>query len=116
MSETAWTAKLVVRLRRLNAQVLNVHGHDMQAPGWPDLYVAHRRWSGWLEVKTAKGRLRKVQQLVIDGLRARNVPAFVLRAGDPMELENHEGEFLGEARDERELLSLLEELENTRGN
>ena len=31
--------------------VLNVHGHAMQSPGWADLQVYHRMWTGHIELK-----------------------------------------------------------------
>jgi len=60
------------------AEVLNIHGHGMQAPGWPDLQVFHPKWTGFLELKvTAKPT--KLQKARIAKLIRRGTPAFFLQ-------------------------------------
>ena len=39
------------QLIEVGAMVLNVHGHAMQSPGWADLQVYHRIWTGHIELK-----------------------------------------------------------------
>lgn len=79
MKENQFQKQVIRALEGYGAKVLNVHGHAMQARGWPDLYVAHRDWDGWLELKVGSNSCSTLQQIVIRDLRERDVPAFVLR-------------------------------------
>lgn len=51
----------------------------MQQAGWPDLFVAHSQWTGWIELKVDKRQLEKLQELCIQDLLDRGVTAFCLR-------------------------------------
>jgi len=42
--------------------VLNTHGHSMQKPGLPDLYVSGPRFRGWVELKMRGRWLSPVQE------------------------------------------------------
>jgi hypothetical protein len=64
---------------RLGAKVFNVHGHSMQASGWPDLQVYHPRWTGHLELKVDKNTCSTLQKLTLRDLRHVGTKAFVLR-------------------------------------
>ena len=86
MKESKYQAQVIKNLKAVGAQVLNLHGHAMQAPGWPDLFVAHPYYSGWIELKTKNGNLREVQRLVIAGLRYRKSPVIILRWKDGREI------------------------------
>ena len=77
--ERIYQHDLVTCFRSIGTLVLNLHGHMMQAPGWPDLYVAHWKWAGWLELKTEKDEPTTLQAQVIRDLKRRGVPAFVAR-------------------------------------
>ena len=89
MRESDFQSKLSAALRRTGAMVFNVHGHEMQAAGWPDLQVYSPRWVGHLELKTVAGRLSPMQRRVIGELRRRGFPAWVLRVDG--RLEDHLG-------------------------
>ena len=79
MREADFQTRLKRLLEGIGALVFNVHGHAMQSIGWPDLYVAHWKWSGWLELKVDHEPLREVQRIVLRELSKRRVPCFVLR-------------------------------------
>jgi hypothetical protein len=79
MKESAFQSKVKKKLVGAGALVFNVHGHAMQAPGWPDLQVYSPRWTGQLELKTMTGKLSVMQRRRIHQLRKMRVPAFVLR-------------------------------------
>lgn len=79
IKETSFQKKLVWILRGRGAMVLNCHGHGMQAAGWPDLYVAHHRWTGWIELKVGKREVTASQGIKIRELRKRGVDAVILR-------------------------------------
>jgi len=70
-------------LENCGAMVLNVHGHQMQAAGWPDLYVAHENFNGWVELKVGKNWLSKLQEHRCRELDRRGVPALCLRMEEP---------------------------------
>ena len=79
MKENEFASKLTRALRKCNAEVLSVVGNRMQASAWPDIYVAHTYWTGWIEFKGEKTLLRNDQKIMIERLIARNVYAFVVR-------------------------------------
>lgn len=54
MRESEFQRMLIEMLEADGATVLNVHGHGMQAAGWPDLQVYSRRWTGHLELKVKR--------------------------------------------------------------
>lgn len=84
-TENQWKAALVKALRAYGAHVLSLHGHAMQAPGWPDIFVAHRQWSGWIELKASSGELKDAQRLV--GRKLEDLDQFVcLRASTTWEV------------------------------
>ncbi len=66
-------------LKTKGAWILNVHGHMMQKVGIPDFQCIHRRWSGFIEIKTGKGQCSLIQKKVIRELKDRYYPALVLR-------------------------------------
>lgn len=77
--ENAWKARLVKAWRGMGMQVLSLHGHAMQEPGWPDIYVAgpHGR-SFWVELKyDADGVLSARQELKLKALRRYRQRIFV---------------------------------------
>jgi hypothetical protein len=92
--------------------VFAIVAHKFQEPGWPDRYVHHRYWHGWLEFKGEHTRLDKKQRIIIARLNER-VPdsAFVVRWPD--RIEDEEGELLatfnGTGHDLIEALKLLKE-------
>jgi len=83
MNEAGFTRKVCARLRARGALVFAVVGGPMQAPGWPDRYVAHPAWQGWLEFKTARGRLAPAQKIVLRALSERGAKAYVMRPSGP---------------------------------
>lgn len=79
-TEPELTRKLCKALEKAGAMCLAlVSGGRMAEAGWPDRYVSSTSWSGWLEFKSARGRLREDQRRVITELRRRGTPCFVAR-------------------------------------
>lgn len=70
---------LSTRLRKEKAAMVLVTIGNLYQSGFPDLYVAHRDWTGWLELKYQDGRSRKSQQFAVRELRRRGVPAYFFR-------------------------------------
>jgi hypothetical protein len=78
MIETRLTARLVKQIRNANGKVLNVHGHASQEPGWPDVFVTHRYWTGWIEFKNSKTQISSYQEEILASL-ANEVPTWIVR-------------------------------------
>ena len=79
MIETAISAKLVHSLRHdYKAKILKLHGHAMQEPGWPDLYIAHPKFVGWIETKGVNTLVKTIQRTVMEELAMCNVDVFIL--------------------------------------
>lgn len=76
--ENKWKAELKKALEGIGATVFSCHGHGMQAPGWPDLFVAHSIWSGWIELKMPNGRLSTSQKIVGRKLESRGIMAVLV--------------------------------------
>ena len=92
--ECVKTRKLCRLFEQCNALTFAVVGGRMQQPGWPDRYVAHAYWSGWLEMKE-KGRLSQLQRKVLQGLHERGASAYVLRFdGSQVHIEGWDGSTL----------------------
>jgi len=97
-SETQWKAKLRRELDMVGVS-LSLHGHGMQAPGWPDLFVGSSVWSGWVELKAHDGELNTAQRIVGRKLAALglHVVARASRDWKTMLLETVEGERMPES-------------------
>jgi len=78
-NETKLTARLVKCWRQMGAEVLNVTGGGKietksgesfvaQSPGWPDVFVCHKLWSGWIEFKGPTTKLQRHQARILKAL------------------------------------------------
>lgn len=91
MRESRFQGILSARLKTAGALVLNVHGHEFQSSGWPDLIVFSRHWTGGLELKVGVGKLSTLQKIMLKRLNEHGFPSFVLRhLGDEIQLETEE--------------------------
>lgn len=63
-TENQWKAKLKAAIEKDGGVCLSLHGHGMQASGWPDLWIGHRLYTGWIELKAHNGELRTDQKVV----------------------------------------------------
>jgi len=79
MRESRFQSIVKAKMLGAGAMVFNVHGHAMQAPGWPDLQVYSPLWTGHLELKTMTGKPTVLQLRRIRQLRTMRQPAFILR-------------------------------------
>lgn len=94
MNEAQWKARLRREFDTCGVS-LSLHGHMMQAPGWPDLYVATTIWDGWIELKAFEGELSMAQRMVGRKLTVAAKNFVVLRASKDwlsMRLESWNGE------------------------
>lgn len=118
MTETKKTALWRAEMRKHSVLVMPIIGCEWAPAGWPDNYVAHARWRGWLEAKGWDTEVRPEQRSVMRQLRLRAVQVWVLRypqgASDvwPATLEHPETrEVVAECAGVRELIDDLVTLE-----
>lgn len=75
--EKKFQRKLIQFVKDRNAFVFNFIGNAFQS-GVPDLFVAHRYWSGWLELKV-DAKVTSQQRHNLTELKKRGQSAYVLR-------------------------------------
>ncbi len=114
IKETSFQKKLVYLLRGRGAMVLNVHGHGMQGAGWPDLYVLHNLWTGWIELKVGKREVTALQGIKIRDIRKRGENALILRLHDDgvIQLENRYTSITLKGLSSDNVLTFLQEASN----
>ena len=107
------TRKIDALLRRRNAIVFAIVGGMRQQDGWSDRYIAHRYWSGWIEFKDTKTRVRDLQRIRIRELNERGVEAYIVRfTDDGLCVQDHADTVLANCQPE----TLLETLQSIRGS
>lgn len=130
MLEKIFRTRICNELRACNAIVLPIIGgvasgykdragvsYAMEA-GMPDIFCAHKYWSGFIEFKGEKTRLTTKQKDMIAKLNKRsNILAIVCRCVDIISpvsekyrIENEKGELLGVFHDGLSLVKKLAEL------
>ena len=77
-TESQMQTSLVKGLKDIGAMVLNLHGHAMQQSGWPDLYIVHWTWKGWIELKKEGGVATPLQKQRLGDLTVRGERAFLV--------------------------------------
>lgn len=65
---------------RCGGVCIKLHGGPFQEAGLPDLLVIINGAVTFLEVKTTRGRVSRLQELQIDRLRAAGAAVFVVRS------------------------------------
>ena len=82
MRETEWTGELLAHAQSVGAVYLAVVGSEMQQPGWPDRYLSHVLWHGWVEFK---GQRTVIEPLQVKRMKELNMrrpgSAWVVRHG-----------------------------------
>lgn len=75
-------------LSNCNALILPIVGSIYTPPGWPDRYIAHPLWNGFIEFKEATTRLQPHQERILRELNKRNPhSAYLCRFLDLIEGE-----------------------------
>ncbi len=93
MKENEWVAQLIPQMRRCNAlvhdnrDVVRVHSYNEAA--WPDLYIVHRFYRGWIELKGQTTKVEDHQKAMIRKLKERGDVVYVARYPDL--IQNEEG-------------------------
>lgn len=80
MSESTTTVKMCRALELCGAQTFAVVGGTRQRSGWPDRYLHHRLWHGWLEAKGPSTGTAAIQRHTLSELnRRRPGSAYLVR-------------------------------------
>jgi len=61
-NETAFSRELKLIIQSVGGIYFKIHGHAMQESGWPDSYISHPFWRGWVELKNGDRKVTKLQQ------------------------------------------------------
>lgn len=83
LKESEFQTRLINALKKKGASVFNCHGHAMQEAGWPDLWVGHPKFQGWIELKIAGGKLSGKQKVILKRLwRCRSASLVITQTED----------------------------------
>lgn len=85
--ETAFVNRLRESLHAAGAVTFKTHGDPYTRAGWPDLWVGHWRFSGWIEAKAGDGTLTPLQVATLRKLQRAGVPAFLLHEDEARRLD-----------------------------
>lgn len=81
-SESESTNELCAELVKLGAMFYPIMGGMRRPPGWPDRYIHHRLWAGFIEFKNPDTPTDTAQRLVIENLnKIRPCSAYIVRHG-----------------------------------
>lgn len=82
MNETGFVKELRLIIESVGGVCFKIHGHAMQESGWPDLYIAHPFWTGWIETKVGRRKTSALQQDKMRKLVRCKVNVMTLRYND----------------------------------
>lgn len=91
-TECEWTRGIVKEMRACGAMVFACVAQKMQEPGWPDRFVCHPWWTGWIEFKGLKTPVSTKQRIVIRELNCRK-PGLAVIARYPGIIEGTDYSF-----------------------
>lgn len=78
-SESEWNRAYCKAIVKCNAEVFACSASARQTPGWPDRYIAHTLFCGWVEAKRVSNDLSEAQKQIITSLnQKRPGSAFVI--------------------------------------
>jgi len=82
------TRALCKKLKALGVVVYAATANRFSVPGWPDRWICHRLWTGWLEFKSDDGILRPDQKACIRQIVASGGPGvcWVVRGESPKDM------------------------------
>lgn len=78
-SESQWNRAFCSALTKCNAEIFACSASMRQTPGWPDRFIQHTLFSGWVEAKRVSYDLTNAQRQIITSLNQKRAgTAFVL--------------------------------------
>jgi hypothetical protein len=79
-TETQLTSRLVKSWNQMGLEVISIHGGgSLQAPGWPDVFVCSRQWSGFIEFKGPRTTTQAHQRRIISALENSSTNVCLVR-------------------------------------
>lgn len=78
--ETDYAAKILHELRAKHGAVcFSIAGNVYQGAGWPDSFIAHEKFIGFVEFKGRETKLQKLQAHTLKLLKKKGVKCYVVR-------------------------------------
>lgn len=115
MKECPWTRKICKQLTTLGAEVkVEYAGSRYVASGWPDRFICHTVWMGWLEFKGDNTRVTDLQRERMKRLWERQPGSvYVVRHGyDANYIQLYNGDTVAKWLSVEEMLLELRRLHN----
>jgi len=108
LHEGKLTQKLLKELKELGCLCLKLHGHAMQASGWPDALIIHKRFICFIEFKVGNNKLSALQTRMIDLISQRGVKCFIVTfINELLEIRNYKNEQIAVVMDAKGLFEVL---------
>ena len=79
MKEREFQKKVIDELTNAGCFVFKVHGGLMQKVGIPDIYFGHKLVQGWIELKVDGRKLKPIQRIRMEQMKAKGIKCAVLR-------------------------------------
>ena len=108
MTESKFRKVICRKIRDMGGIIIPYVGSAMQFKGVPDIYLAHRRYCGFIEFKGEDTKINQVQTKVMMSLRNKGAKAYIVRA--PRFICMPAGEIIEEFDNVPDLLIKLGEL------
>ena len=86
---------------------LKIHGHAMQASGWPDALIIHPKFFCFIEFKAENGKLTPLQERILNIIAQRNVLCYTLIFSTPMLLTSFNTHIIRTIDNAKELVDVL---------
>ena len=114
MAENKYAQFIRKQLRNCNAECIPIVANKYAPAGWPDTYVSHPYWHGWIEFKDVSTKIQKHQVRQLEKLRKNGEQAWVVRAPDKIQDPDGNTVATFEPRSSVDLLRVLQRLQNER--
>lgn len=82
LTEKAFQAQVIQAARALGYRIYHTYDSRRSNPGWPDLVLWKKGRALFRELKSEKGRVTALQEMVLESLREAGLDVGVWRPGD----------------------------------
>jgi hypothetical protein len=93
-------------LKKVGATVFAIVAHKLQEPGWPDRFISHPWWQGFIEFKDVNTQSTTKQRIIIRTLNRHRLGSAVF-VRHPDRIEDCDHNLLATFSDARDLLTQL---------
>lgn len=80
--ETEFSSEIRAAIEGVGGWTFKKWGNAMEGAGYPDRFIAHPKWRGWIEEKVNRRPLTDIQRVTISDMLRRHEPAIVVRLWD----------------------------------